>query len=113
MRKSNHSTSRKKLGLTEKLGKRCAYCGYKFKVSELQVEHIIPHSRGGGNGVGNLVLSCGPCNNFKGTMLIEEFKKNVFERILHHKNMTRYFSRIAKNLNRLSIDYPQNLIAYQ
>lgn len=43
----------------------CAYCGQRFTERELQCEHIVPESRGGGWTWMNLVTACGPCNGRK------------------------------------------------
>lgn len=57
--------------LLEKWGRKCAYCG-KENVP-LEVEHIIPKSRGGTNKVSNLTLACHECNQKKGNMTAAEF----------------------------------------
>jgi 5-methylcytosine-specific restriction endonuclease McrA len=57
--------------LLEKWGRRCAYCGRENV--PLQVEHIVPKSRGGSDRVANLALSCGPCNRAKGSLTAAEF----------------------------------------
>jgi len=57
--------------LLEKWGRKCAYCG-KTDVP-LEVEHIIPKSRGGTDRITNLTLSCEKCNQKKGNMTAEEF----------------------------------------
>ena len=57
--------------LLEKWGRRCAYCG-ATKVP-LQIEHILPRSRGGSNRASNLTLACEPCNTAKGTRTAGEF----------------------------------------
>jgi len=57
--------------LLEKWGRKCAYCG-KTGVP-LQVEHIIPKSRGGSDRVSNLTLSCSRCNQHKGDRTAAEF----------------------------------------
>ncbi len=54
-----------------KWGHRCAYCGERDV--PLQIEHIIPLSRGGSNRVSNLTLACGRCNLDKGTQTAQEF----------------------------------------
>lgn len=33
------------------------------------MDHIIPHSKGGGNGLENLQLMCEPCNHAKADAL--------------------------------------------
>jgi 5-methylcytosine-specific restriction endonuclease McrA len=57
--------------LLDKWGRTCAYCG-KTNVP-LEVEHIVPKSRGGTDRVSNLTLSCRKCNLKKGNQTAEEF----------------------------------------
>lgn len=57
--------------LLEKWKRTCAYCG-KTGV-KLEIEHIIPRSRGGSNRVDNLTLSCRKCNIKKGKKTATEF----------------------------------------
>lgn len=68
--------------LLEKWKRKCAYCS--AKEVPLEVEHIIPKSRGGSNRVSNLTLSCRKCNEKKGNKAVEEFlkgKPEVLKRI--------------------------------
>lgn len=53
-------------------GYTCQYCRKKFKRSELNIDHIIPRSRGGGTSWENVVASCHRCNLKKGGRLPEE-----------------------------------------
>ncbi len=57
--------------LLDKWGRTCAYCGKKD--IPLEVEHIIPKSRGGSDRVSNLTISCRTCNVKKGNQTAEEF----------------------------------------
>jgi hypothetical protein len=57
--------------LLEKWNRKCAYCGKKN--IPLQIEHIIPRSRGGSDRVSNLTISCHDCNKKKGNQTAEEF----------------------------------------
>jgi len=57
--------------LLEKFGRRCVYCGAE-KIP-LQIEHILPKSRGGTDRVSNLTLACEACNQKKGNQTAEEF----------------------------------------
>jgi 5-methylcytosine-specific restriction endonuclease McrA len=41
---------------------RCFYCGVGPDTTALEVDHIIPRSRGGGNRPDNLVTCCYRCN---------------------------------------------------
>jgi 5-methylcytosine-specific restriction endonuclease McrA len=57
--------------LLEKWGRKCAYCGKEGV--PLEVEHIVPKSRGGSNRVANLTLACRSCNEKKGNKTADEF----------------------------------------
>jgi len=57
--------------LLEKFNRRCAYC--KIENVPMQIEHIVPRTRGGSNRVSNLTLACEPCNLKKGACTAEEF----------------------------------------
>ena len=43
-------------------GYTCQYCGVKLLSSELELEHVIPRSRGGQSTWENLVAACRDCN---------------------------------------------------
>ncbi len=51
---------------------KCAYCGIKFSTSDLNLEHVVPKSRGGKTDWSNIVTSCIPCNLRKGSRLPDE-----------------------------------------
>ncbi len=57
--------------LLEKFNRKCIYCGIS-NVS-LEIEHLIPKSRGGSNRVSNLGIACRSCNQKKGNKTSEEF----------------------------------------
>jgi len=60
--------------MLEKWYRKCAYCGATD--TQLEIEHIVPKSKGGSNRVSNLTLSCTKCNQKKGNKPIEQFLKN-------------------------------------
>lgn len=43
----------------------CQYCGGKFKLKELTLDHVIPKSMGGKTTWKNIVTSCVTCNGHK------------------------------------------------
>lgn len=43
----------------------CAYCARRFPSDELEMEHIVPSSRGGADSWMNLVAACRACNGRK------------------------------------------------
>jgi 5-methylcytosine-specific restriction endonuclease McrA len=53
-------------------GRRCAYCGKRKATDELDLDHVIPRSRGGPHVWTNVVTSCRPCNLKKADKLPEE-----------------------------------------
>ena len=71
--------------LLEKFNRTCVYCG--AKETPLEVEHIVPKSKGGSNKVSNLTLACVPCNRAKSNQDIKDFlsgKPSLLKRILAH-----------------------------
>ncbi|HVO33239.1 MAG TPA: HNH endonuclease [Elusimicrobiota bacterium] len=56
----------------EHYGHRCCYCGHKFGTQELNLEHVLPRSRGGRTDWANIVTACIPCNLKKADRLPHE-----------------------------------------
>lgn len=79
----------------QKWGRKCAYCGTES--APLEVEHIVPKSRGGSDRVSNLTLACQPCNQAKGNRTAAEFGHPHLQVLAHQPlrdvaavNSTRY-----------------------
>jgi len=51
---------------------RCQYCGCRLLRSELNLDHVVPRSRGGASTWDNVVCSCRRCNRIKGGRTPEE-----------------------------------------
>jgi 5-methylcytosine-specific restriction endonuclease McrA len=73
--------------LLEKWQRRCAYCSAENV--PLEVEHIVPKSRGGTNRVSNLTLACERCNLAKGNRPVEEFLAGKPEALAHVLNQAK------------------------
>jgi len=56
-------------------GGRCALCGITKNDSPLDVDHIIPRSRGGSNAITNLQVLCAKCNRTKRDKDTTDFRK--------------------------------------
>lgn len=56
------------LSLLESQQGQCAYCAVALE-DDFHVDHVVPLSRGGGNGADNICLACPPCNFSKGNKL--------------------------------------------
>lgn len=63
--------------LLEKWQRKCAYCDKTD--TPLQIEHIVPKSRGGTDRVSNLCLACQECNLHKGNKPVEDFLKDKLD----------------------------------
>ncbi|NEN96643.1 MAG: HNH endonuclease [Moorea sp. SIO3I7] len=69
--------------LYQKWDRQCVYCGAHSV--KLEIEHIVPKSKGGTNRVSNLTLACHRCNQAKGNLNAQDFllgKPDVLKRIL-------------------------------
>jgi 5-methylcytosine-specific restriction endonuclease McrA len=51
---------------------RCSYCGRKKPTEQLDLDHVLPRSRGGPHEWTNVVTSCRPCNLKKADKLPDE-----------------------------------------
>jgi 5-methylcytosine-specific restriction endonuclease McrA len=66
--------------LLEKFSRKCVYCGAAGV--PLNVDHVVPRSRGGSDRVSNLVLACVPCNQAKGNRDVRDFAPEKAARVL-------------------------------
>ena len=55
-------------------GRRCALCGITSKDRALDVDHIVPHSKGGPSTFENLQILCSKCNRSKGNRSQTDFR---------------------------------------
>lgn len=55
----------------EKWGRKCVYC--HATGVPLEIDHVIPKSKGGTNRASNLVPACRPCNRTKDNRPVEDF----------------------------------------
>lgn len=58
--------------LIERDGLRCFYCDKNMRPHNITIEHLIPKTRKGGNGLENLVLAHKACNQRAGTLTLKE-----------------------------------------
>lgn len=60
--------------ILEKFNHKCAYCGEPPEEGTwLELEHLIPLTRGGLHRKHNVVPACGACNKQKGAKTLDEF----------------------------------------
>lgn len=53
----------------------CVYCG--DKPEDIEIDHILPVSKGGDNSLSNLNSCCPKCNRLKGSKTLEEWGKII------------------------------------
>lgn len=58
----------------------CQYCGVQFPRNMLNLDHIVPRSRGGKTTWENVVCSCLKCNRKKGGRTPQEANMNLLKR---------------------------------
>jgi 5-methylcytosine-specific restriction endonuclease McrA len=61
-------------------GNSCQYCGQRLPRTELNLDHVIPRSRGGLSTWENIVCSCHSCNRRKGGRTPEEARMILVRR---------------------------------
>jgi 5-methylcytosine-specific restriction endonuclease McrA len=50
----------------------CQYCGKTLPTNQLNIDHVVPRSKGGANSWSNLVCSCLKCNRKKADLLLKD-----------------------------------------
>jgi len=58
----------------------CQYCGQHFSRAELNIDHVVPRSRGGLSTWENVVCSCHMCNRRKGGRTPDEARMRLLRR---------------------------------
>ena len=87
--------------ILEKFNRTCAYCNARDV--PLEIDHIVPKSRGGSDRVSNLTLACHNCNQQKGNTPITEFLKNAPETLKKIEKQSKAPLKDAAAVNTLRI----------
>ena len=56
---------------------KCNACGEDFKIGHLEIDHIAPKAKGGGDYYENYQLLCGSCNRIKGDRPMEYLRLKI------------------------------------
>ena len=63
--------------ILEKYNHTCQYCGRKAPEVELEIDHIIPISKGGQTIAENITVSCRKCNNGKSNKILNQLREKL------------------------------------
>lgn len=61
----------------KKCGGHCAYCGCDLAYKDMQVDHVDAVARGGEDNMGNWLPACRPCNYYKSTLSLDDFRECI------------------------------------
>jgi 5-methylcytosine-specific restriction endonuclease McrA len=74
----NWITQKKRLAIYLRDGCACVYCGASVEEgTQLTLDHLKPHTKGGTNDAYNLVTCCKPCNDSRGARAVALFARVV------------------------------------
>lgn len=77
----------------------CAYCSGLSNDSILEIEHIVPRSKGGVNRLSNLSIACRTCNQEKGSLLPNEWLQKLSKsKSKINKKRKELFSKVLKGV---------------
>ena len=72
-------TTYEKETVYERYNGHCAICGRPVSPKRMTISHKTPLSKGGTNGMDNLLLSCWSCSQAKQNLSMEEFYQKIGE----------------------------------
>lgn len=67
-------TAAERQQIYERFGGRCAYCGCKITIKDMQADHVVPLHLDGADDISNLYPACRACNHYKSTYTVEKFR---------------------------------------
>ncbi len=82
---------RRRFAVLERDGFQCVYCGAASTEARLEIDHVHPRSRGGGNSLDNLVTACAECNRGKRDTPILRAPREMLDRFLAYELARRFF----------------------
>lgn len=80
-------------------GFTCQYCGRTPPAIMLELDHVIPKSRGGAEGIDNYITSCFDCNRGKGKHNLDAITPGVaktLELIKEKRKQLKAFNRLIE-----------------
>lgn len=79
----------------EKYGGRCAYCGRKIDIKDMQADHLKPQRQGGADEINNMMPSCRRCNHYKRANSLDVYRSMLMD--MERKVLDTYLGRVARD----------------
>ncbi len=82
---------------------KCQYCGRTPPEITLEVDHINPKSKGGGDNYENLISACFDCNRGKGDIelcKIPNTLQNNYEILQERENQIKEYNKLLKKIEK-------------
>jgi 5-methylcytosine-specific restriction endonuclease McrA len=73
----------------------CRYCGRRGREVRLELDHVFPVARGGGDQIDNLVTSCRECNRAKGATVLGD-SRAMARFVAERRNWAETLTRAAR-----------------
>ena len=79
----------------------CSYCGSKPPSVVLEIDHILPVSKGGENDIDNLVTSCFNCNRGKSNKSLDSIPQKMQDKSVIIKEKGEQYAEYLKHVKKL------------
>ena len=86
-------------------GFKCQYCGRTPPAVVLELDHIIPKSKGGLESIDNYITACFDCNRGKGKHILGSFPSGVSDNIKHLKEKRQQLKAFNRLIERQEQEY--------
>lgn len=87
----------------------CQYCGRTGNETILEVDHVIPHSKGGSDHQDNLITSCRDCNRGKSDMQVIETNLNAEQIDIERERIAKELQKNKEDKEKLQNPYLDSL----
>jgi len=94
---------------------KCQYCGKNPPDIILEVDHVIPKSKGGDDDINNLTTSCFDCNRGKKNIPLDVLPISIIENakiLKEQKKQTEYYYRYLDEINQQKEDILKSIGHY-
>jgi len=108
-------TPKKRFNIFHRDGFTCQYCGKKPPEVILEVDHIIPVSKGGNDDEDNLITSCFECNRGKTNKKLEDVPERIehnLEEIKERKKQLKEYYNYKEEVERRNYAIMSELCDY-